>query len=101
VAVSRTKNSESFGQIIGRLCKHPKCCWGYCIESGLPKPQISVFKEALKSINPNLNKQFFIFLNKTTNGNKWMKCFAICQGVPFEAHKKANNARTANPAPII
>jgi len=91
------QDSESLAKLLAGYVNNPNVAGATVLSLGCQNLQISTFKNALKSINPNLNKPVLIF-EQQQMGTVDEMLSAIVKA-SFEAIKKANNIER-KPAPL-
>ena len=91
------QDSESLAKLLAGYVNNPNVAGATVLSLGCQNLQISVFNEALKSINPNLNKPVLIFEQQQMGTVDDMLSAIVKES--FEAIKKANNAER-KPAPL-
>jgi len=91
------QDSESLAKLLAGYVNNPNVAGATVLSLGCQNLQISVFKEALNTINPNLNKPVLIFEQQQMGTVDDMLSAIVKES--FEAIKKANNTER-KPAPI-
>ncbi len=91
------QDSESLAKLLAGYVNNPNVAGATVLSLGCQNLQISVFKEALNNINPNLNKPVIIFEQQQMGTVDEMLTAIVKES--FEAIKKANNIKR-QPAPL-
>ena len=91
------QDSESLAKLLAGYVNNPNVAGATVLSLGCQNLQISVFKEALNTINPNLNKPVLIFEQQQMGTVDEMLSAIVKES--FEAIKNANNAER-RPAPL-
>lgn len=91
------QDSESLAKLLAGYVNNPNVAGATVLSLGCQNLQISVFKEALNNINPNLNKPVLIFEQQKMGTVEEMLTAIVKES--FEAIKKANNIQR-KPAPL-
>ncbi len=91
------QDSESLARLLAGYVNNPNVAGATVLSLGCQNLQISVFKEALKSINPNLNKPVLMFEQQKMGTVEEMLTAIVKES--FEAIKIANNIQR-KPAPL-
>ncbi|MFG6687278.1 UxaA family hydrolase [Mariniflexile sp. HNIBRBA6329] len=91
------QDSESLAKLLAGYVNNPNVAGATVLSLGCQNLQISVFKEALNNINPNLNKPVIIYEQQKMGTVDEMLSAIVKDS--FEAIKKANNAER-KPAPL-
>lgn len=91
------QDSESLAKLLAGYVNNPNVAGATVLSLGCQNLQISVFKEALNNINPNLNKPVIIFEQQQMGTIDEMLTAIVKES--FEAIKKANNVKR-EPAPL-
>ncbi len=91
------QDSESLAKLLAGYVNNPNVAGATVLSLGCQNLQISVFKNALNNINPNLNKPVLIFEQQQMGTVEDMLTAIVKES--FEAIKKANNAKR-EPAPL-
>lgn len=91
------QDSESLAKLLAGYVNNPNVAGATVLSLGCQNLQISTFKNALKSINPNLNKPVLIFEQQQMGTVDEMLSAIVKES--FEAIKKANNIER-KPAPL-
>ncbi|MFI0430307.1 UxaA family hydrolase [Mariniflexile sp. HMF6888] len=91
------QDSESLAKLLAGYVNNPNVAGATVLSLGCQNLQISVFKEALHSINPNINKPVLIYEQQQIGTVDEMLTAIVKES--FEAIKKANNIKR-EPAPL-
>lgn len=91
------QDSESLGRLLAGYVNNPNVAGATVLSLGCQNLQISIFKDALNAINPNLNKPVLIYEQQKMGTVDEMLSAIIKDS--FEAIKKANNIER-KPAPL-
>ncbi|AXP80175.1 Altronate dehydratase [Mariniflexile rhizosphaerae] len=91
------QDSESLAKLLAGYVNNPNVAGATVLSLGCQNLQISVFKEALHNINPNLNKPVLIYEQQQMGTVDEMLTAIVKES--FEAIKKANNIKR-EPAPL-
>jgi altronate hydrolase len=91
------QDSESLAKLLAGYVNNPNVAGVTVLSLGCQNLQISVFKEALNKINPNLNKPVHIYEQQQMGTVDQMLSTIVKDS--FEAIKKANKAKR-KPAPL-
>ncbi|MFD0990160.1 UxaA family hydrolase [Mariniflexile jejuense] len=91
------QDSESLAKLLAGYVNNPNVAGATVLSLGCQNLQISVFKEALKNINPNLNKPVLMFEQQKMGTVEEMLTAIVKES--FEAIKVANVAER-KPAPL-
>jgi len=91
------QDSESLARLFAGYVNNPNVAGATVLSLGCQNLQISIFKEALNTINPNLNKPVLIYEQQQMGRVDEMLSTIIKES--FEAIKKANNIER-KPAPL-
>ncbi len=91
------QDSESLAKLLAGYVNNPNVAGATVLSLGCQNLQISVFKDALNTINPNLKKPVLIFEQQQMGTVDEMLTAIVKQS--FEAIKKANTERR-KPAPL-
>ena len=91
------QDSESLAKLLAGYVNNPNVAGATVLSLGCQNLQISVFNEAMNSINPNIKKPVLIFEQQKIGTVEEMLSAIIKES--FEAIKKANNAQR-KPAPL-
>ncbi|MCB0450882.1 MAG: altronate dehydratase [Confluentibacter sp.] len=91
------QDSESLAKLLAGYVNNPNVAGATVLSLGCQNLQISIFKQALEAINPNIKKPVLIFEQQKMGTVNDMLSAIIKES--FEAIKKANNAKR-EPAPL-
>ncbi|MFV0566389.1 MAG: UxaA family hydrolase [Flavobacteriaceae bacterium] len=91
------QDSENLAMLLAGYVNNPNVAGATILSLGCQNLQISVFKDALNAINPNINKPILIFEQQQMGTVDQMLTAIVKQS--FEAIKKANQAER-KPAPL-
>ncbi|PQV51479.1 altronate hydrolase [Jejuia pallidilutea] len=91
------QDSESLARLLAGYVNNPNVAGATVLSLGCQNLQISIFKEALNNVNPNLDKPILIFEQQQMGTVDEMLSAIIKES--FEAIKKANNIKR-QPAPL-
>lgn len=91
------QDSESLARLLAGYVNNPNVAGATVLSLGCQNLQISILKEALNTINPNLNKPVLIYEQQQMGTVDEMLSTIIKES--FEAIKKANNIER-KPAPL-
>ncbi|MFD0836732.1 UxaA family hydrolase [Mariniflexile aquimaris] len=91
------QDSESLAKLLAGYVNNPNVAGATVLSLGCQNLQISIFKDALKAINPNINKPVLIFEQQQMGTVDEMLSAIVKDS--FEAIKKANNVQR-KPAPL-
>ncbi|ULC59038.1 altronate dehydratase family protein [Flaviramulus sp. BrNp1-15] len=91
------QDSESLAKLLAGYVNNPNVAGATVLSLGCQNLQINIFKDALKTINPNLNKPVLIFEQQQMGTVDNMLSTIIKDS--FEEIKKANNIER-KPAPL-
>ena len=91
------QDSESLARLLAGYVNNPNVAGATVLSLGCQNLQISIFKEALNAINPNLNKPVLIYEQQQMGTVEQMLSTIVKDS--FEAIKKANDIKR-KPAPL-
>ncbi len=91
------QDSESLAKLLAGYVNNPNVAGASVLSLGCQNLQISIFQEALKTINPNIDKPVLIFEQQKMGTVDDMLAAIVKES--FEAIKKANNIQR-KPAPL-
>lgn len=91
------QDSESLAKLLAGYVNNPNVAGATVLSLGCQNLQISVFKDALNTINPNLKKPVLIYEQQKIGTVEEMLSAIVKES--FEAIKKANNIKR-KPAPL-
>ena len=91
------QDSESLAKLLAGYVNNPNVAGATVLSLGCQNLQISIFKDALKAINPNLKKPVLIYEQQQMGTVDEMLSAIVKDS--FEAIKKANN-KVRKPAPL-
>lgn len=91
------QDSESLARLLAGYVNNPNVAGATVLSLGCQNLQISIFKNALKAINPNIKKPVLIYEQQQMGTVENMLSVIIKES--FEAIKKANNIER-KPAPL-
>jgi len=91
------QDSESLARLLAGYVNNPNVAGATVLSLGCQNLQISIFKQAMENINPNLKKPVLIFEQQKMGTVNDMLSAIVKES--FEAIKKANNVKR-EPAPL-